>query len=91
MKSDEDGPPIERYPSAMPITHPEQLAYTVAQAAQLVGLPEQSLRFIIGMGELKVRRTRRDLRTGKPAGRMLIRRTDLEEWLEGLPGAYKGW
>lgn len=85
MEFDEDGWPIQRDASALPLPRSDQLAYTVAQAAQVIGLSEQALRYIIGMGELKVRRTRTDLRTGKPAGRMIVLRSDLEEWLRGLP------
>lgn len=55
---------------------PERLAFSVAEAAALAGICRDRIYLAI---------RRRQLPARKAGRRTLIRRTDLEEWIENLP------
>lgn len=58
------------------MTEREQLAYTVEQAADVCGVSEKYIRDQIARGEIEKRHVGR---------KILIRRADLEAWLNDLP------
>lgn len=51
---------------------PQRIAYTIAEAAELVGLPRTTLRDRVASGEIPAR---------KRCGKWLILRADLMKWL----------
>ena len=54
----------------------EPLSYTVADAASVTGLSQTFIRRAIWAGELKAKHANT---------RVIVRRADLEAWLDGLP------
>jgi excisionase family DNA binding protein len=66
----------------------DALAYSVIDAADVVGVSTDTIRRAIKAGDLPAKRTSRTP-AGRPSGYILIRRVDLEEWLARLPD--DGW
>jgi hypothetical protein len=64
----------------------ERLAYSVDEAAAVVGLSPRTLDRAITAGDLRCKRTAKT-KDDEPAGKKVILRRELEAWLEKLPDA----
>lgn len=63
-----------------------KLAYSVAEAAESVGLSRATIERAIHAGHLPTRTTMVDA-DQNPVGKRIILRSDLEAWLRRLPAA----
>lgn len=64
----------------------DPLSYSKAGASDATGVSEQTIDRAIKAGRLRAKRTS-ETKDGEPTGKVLIRATDLADWLESLADA----
>lgn len=67
----------------------DTIAYTLEDAAEVVGLSRESIYRAVKSGELPAKRTSKRA-DGRPSGRILVLRRDLEAFIENLPDDWWG-
>lgn len=68
----------------MPKDKPVPLLLSPAAAAAYVGIGEKNFKRLMSQGVFK------EIRTGAKGGRIKIRRSDLDTWVEGLEASTSG-
>lgn len=69
---------------------PGALSYTLEQAAHVTGMSRDLLYRAVKSGDLPAKRTSKNA-AGEPAGRIIILRSALEQFLENLPDDWWGY